>query len=88
MHSAMPQLYLPQDPPDSCIFCTAQLCSALTGLLFCVGEHRLIIRSCICSYSVFVSFFVVKAGKKLSPKPGCKKVAGKLETKKTRMKKK
>ena len=55
---------------------------ALTGLLFCVGEHRLISRSCVCSYSVFASFFVVKSGKKLSSKPGCKKVAAKLETKK------
>ena len=44
------------------------------------------ISSCVCSYSVFASFFVVKSGKKLSPKPGCKKVAAKLETKKARMK--
>ena len=74
-------LYLPRDPPKCCIFCTARLCSALTGLLFCVGGHQLMISSCVCSYSVFVSFFVVKAGKKLSSKPGCKKVAAKLETK-------
>ena len=39
------------------------------------------ISSCVCSYSVFAIFFVVKSGKKLSSKPGCKKVAAKLETK-------
>ena len=58
--------------PECCSFHTAQVCSALTGLLFCMGGHWLIISSHInFDLLIFASLFVVKLGKKLSLKdPG------------------
>ena len=50
--------------PESCIFHTAQLCGALTGLLFYVGWRRLISSSRI-SFDLLlcVSIFIVKLAK-------------------------
>ena len=58
--------------PESCIFHTAQVSGALTGLLFYVGWRRLISSSRV-SFDLLLcaSIFVVKSakkGNKLSPK--------------------
>ena len=69
-HLAMPHAVFAMRPTQVLYFLYSMIMQYFNWFIVLCGRVPV---NCVCSYSVFASFFVVKLGKKLSPKPDCEK---------------